>query len=199
MTAELARFKAAIEGFDRFNGEDPNHEVFEGREYPKELLYAERMTAWLGRLAPDASEALRLAMRCQHIGRWTIARDRYPPGRKGYIQWRGALSRFHAETAGRILSEAGYETDTISRVKKLLRKGGLKTDPETQLLEDVVCLVFLENYFSDFSRKHADEKVIDIIQKTWVKMSPRGHGEALKLKDGLPPDRRALIERALAR
>lgn len=198
MTADAERFKAAIERFDRFNGEDPNREVFEGREYPKELLYAERMTAWLARLAPDASEALRLAVRCQHIGRWTIARDRYPPGRKGYIQWRGALSRFHAETAGRVLTEVGYDAENIARVKKLLRKGGLKTDPETQLLEDVVCLVFLENYFADFSRKHADEKVIDIIRKTWVKMSPRGHREALKLKDDLPPDGRVLIERALA-
>lgn len=198
MAADAERFKAAIERFDRFNGEDPNREVFEGREYPKELLYAGRMTAWLERLAPDASEALRLAVRCQHIGRWTIARDRYPLGREGYIRWRGALGRFHAETAGRILTEVDYDAGTMARVRKLLRKGGLKTDPETQLLEDVVCLVFLENYFSDFSRKHADEKVIDIIKKTWVKMSPRGHGEALQLKDGLPPDRRALIERALA-
>ena len=198
MTVDAERLEAAIAGFDAFNGKDPNTETSEGEEHPKELLYAKRMTGWLDKLAPDASDALRLAVRCQHIGRWTIGRDEYPEGVKGYFQWRGALAEFHAQTAGGIMGEVGYDAGAIARVQQLVRKHKLKTDPETQLLEDVACLVFLENYFAEFSRKHDDAKVIGILQKTWAKMSPRGHEEALKLKDKLPPDRRELIEKALA-
>ena len=198
MTADAERLERAIAGFDAFNGKDPNTETSEGEEHPKELLYAKRMTGWLDKLAPDASDALRLAVRCQHIGRWSIRRDEYPEGVKGYFQWRGALAEFHAQTAGGIMGEVGYDAGAIARVQQLVRKHKLKTDPETQLLEDVACLVFLENYFAEFSKKHDDAKVIGILQKTWAKMSPRGHGEALKLKDALPPDRRQLIEEALA-
>jgi hypothetical protein len=197
MGTEDSRLKAAIAGFDAFNGEDPNTETFEGEAHPKELLYARRMTGWLEKLAPEASDALRLAVRCQHIGRWTIGRDEYPEGVKGYYQWRGALAEFHARTAGGIMGEVGYDAGAIARVRQLVRKQKLKTDPETQLLEDVACLVFLENYFAEFSKKHDDAKVIGIIQKTWAKMSPKGHEEALKLKDALPPDRRELIDKAL--
>lgn len=197
MTADARRFEAAIARFDAFNAEDPNSETFEGGEHPKELLYARRMTGWLERLAPDASETLRLAVRCQHIGRWSIRRDEYPEGVRGYHQWRGALAEFHARIAGGLMGEVGYDAGAISRVQQLLRKQKLKTDPETQVLEDVACLVFLENHFAEFSRKHDDAKVIGIIEKTWAKMSPRGHEEALKLMDRLPPDRRKLIERAL--
>ena len=197
MTADAERLKAAIAGFDAFNSEDPNTETFEGEEHPKELLYAKRMTGWLDKLAPDASDTLRLAVRCQHIGRWSIARDEYPEGVKGYHQWRGALAEFHAQTAGGIMGEVGYDAGAIARVQQLVRKHKLKTDPETQLLEDVACLVFLENHFAEFSEKHDDAKIIGILQKTWAKMSPSGHGEALKLKDKLPPDRRQLIDKAL--
>ncbi|MEE8516835.1 MAG: DUF4202 domain-containing protein [Alphaproteobacteria bacterium] len=191
------RFNAAIAAIDGFNAGDPNRETFQGKAYPKEVLYAERMTAWLEKLNPKASEELRLATRAQHIGRWTIARADYPQGLAGYSKWRGTLARFHADTAAHILGAAGYGEGAQARVVKLIRKLGLGTDPETQMLEDVICLVFLEHYFSDFSAKHEDTKIVDILQKTWAKMSPRGHELALELASGLAPDRRALIVRAV--
>lgn len=150
---------------DAFNGADPNHEIVAGQEYPKELLYAERMTAWLARLAPEASEALRLAARSQHIGRWTIPRSHYPMDRRGYHQWRTA----HAQTAREIMQHTGYDEATIVRVENLLKKTHLKNDPEAQRLEDTACLVFLEHYFSAFAQKHDEQKLIEILQKTWKK------------------------------
>jgi hypothetical protein len=152
------RFAAAIAQFDAANREDPNRERFEGQEHPRELLYAQRMTRWLERLAPDASEALGLAARCQHLCRWQIPRSDYPMDRRGYLQWRSHLARFHAEKAGEILREVGYDEQTIIRVQCLVRKERLKLDPEAQLLEDVICLVFLESYFADFARKHDEER-----------------------------------------
>lgn len=196
MAQDEGRFQAAIERLDAANREDPNREVFEGKEYPKELLYALRMTEWLGRLEPAASEALRLAVRAQHLCRWTVPRDSYPRDRKGYLQWRTGLARFHAEKAGAILREAGYGGETIARVQSLLRKERLKSDPEAQLLEDAACLVFLESYFLDFSQQHEEEKVIGILRKTWAKMSPHGQKTALGL--ALPPEAAALVGKALS-
>jgi hypothetical protein len=196
MIADSSRFNEAIARFDAANAQDPNKETVDGVEHPKELLYARRMSAWLERLAPDASEALRLAARCQHIRRWTIPRSHYPMDRAGYKQWRTELAKFHARTAGEILEEVGYDQETIRRVQGLLRKERLKLDPETQLLEDVICLVFLENYFADFARQHDEEKLIGVLRKTWRKMSPRGHEAALTLE--LPTNARGLVERALA-
>ena len=189
-------FESAIDLIDEANKEDPNSEVFEGQTYPKELLYSQRMTTWLAKLAPDASEALQLAARSQHIGRWEISRASYPQDRVGYLQWRKDLGKFHAETAGDILKAVGYDDDTIQRVQSLLRKERLKTDPETQTLENVICLVFLENYFTNFAKEQDEAKIIGIIQKTWKKMSPRGHEAALQLD--LPDEARVLVEMALA-
>lgn len=189
------RFLQAIARFDAFNSADPNRETFGGKDYPKELLYAERMTQWLTRLAPDAPEALRLAVRCQHIGRWMIARSEYPLDRPGYHRWRTALAEFHARIARDLLQQAGYDEETIARVEALVKKKNLKTDAEAQSLEDVACLVFLESYFSGFAKKHDAEKLITIIQKTWKKMSPRGQRAALGLN--LSPAARSLVERAL--
>jgi hypothetical protein len=196
MTAADDRFRRAIELFDAANSEDPNREVHEGRSRPRELLYAERMTRWLERLARDASTPLRLAARCQHIRRWEIPRGAYPADRVGYLRWRKALMEFHAETAGEILGRVGYDEETIARVQSLLRKERLKSDPETQTLEDVICLVFLEDYFAEFARKHDEAKLIGILRKTWAKMSPRGREAALALELG--PGARALVEKALA-
>lgn len=190
------RFRAAIERFDEANGEDPNKETHEGEEVPRELLYARRMTKWLERLEPDASEPLRLAARSQHICRWTIPRSDYPMDRRGYLLWRKTLAGFHAEKAGEILREVGYDEETIARVQSLLRKEHLKKNPDAQTLEDVICLVFLEDYLSDFAREHEEEKLINILRKTWKKMSPRGREAALKLD--LSPADRALLEKALA-
>ena len=195
--SDPVRFDQAIIRFDAANSEDPNREVFETVEYPKELLYSRRMTAWLEVLGPDASEALKLAARCQHIRRWTIPRSDYPMDRSGYKRWRTNLAKFHAESAGQILRDLGYDSEIVSRVQVLLRKEKLKLDPEVQLLEDVICLVFLENYFADFAKQHDEGKLIGIIRKTWKKMSPRGHEAALALN--LPPDLRAILEKALAK
>ncbi len=190
------RFQTAIDRFDAVNLEDPHQETFEGKNIPKELLYAKRMTKWLNRLASDASEALKLAARSQHIARWKIPRSRYPMNRKGYLEWRTTLNRFHAQTAAEILRDVGYAEDTIARVESLLLKKHLKDDPEMQLMEDVVCLVFLESYFTDFSKTIDEEKIIPIIQKTWKKMTPRAHKAALSLH--LPPEAKALIEKSLS-
>ena len=190
------RFREAVARFDRANAEDPNVETVGGASRPKELLYAQRMSEALERFAPDASEVVRLAVRCQHIRRWTVPRDGYPEGRDGYRRWRTDLGRFHAETAGGILGEVGYDDATVGRVQALLRKERLKADPEVQLLEDIVCLVFLRHYLAPFTGQHEDEKIVGILRKTWRKMSDRGRAAALALD--LAPALRNLVARALA-
>lgn len=189
-----ARFREAVARFDRANAEDPNVERVDGVPHPKELLYARRMSAALERFAPEASEVVRLAARCQHIRRWTAPRADYPPGRAGYRRWRTDLGRFHAETAGGILREAGYSAAAVGRVQALLRKERLKADPEAQLLEDVVCLVFLRHHLAPFAARHEDEKVVDVLRKTWRKMSGRGRAAAREVE--LAPELRALVDRA---
>lgn len=190
------KYRQAIQRFDEANQKDPYKEVVNGEKYPKELLYAERMTEWLDKMNPGASEALQLAARCQHIERWVIPREEYPMNRPGYIKWRNDLKKYHAQRAEEILEDVGYDSDTIERVKKLVMKKGLKTDPEVQMLEDVICLVFLEYYFEDFSHKHEDEKLAGILKKTWRKMSDEGRKMAMKLKF---PDRlEKLVEAAIS-
>ena len=179
--ADAERLRQALACFDRANAEDPNCEADGGAEQPRELLYARRMTARLERFDPDASEAVRLAARCQHIRRWTVPRNTYPDGRDGYRRWRTDLARFHADTAAAILREVGYGDDTVARVGALLRKERLKADPEVQLLEDVACLVFLEHYLPAFAPRHDTAKLTGILRKTWRKMSPRGQAAAFKL------------------
>ena len=190
------RFREAVARFDRANVEDPNVETADGASHPKELLYGQRTSEALERFAPDASEVVRLAVRCQHIRRWTVPRDGYPEGRDGYRRWRTDLGRFHAESAGDILREVGYDDETVGRVQALLRKERLKADPEVQLLEDVVCLVFLRHYLAPFAAQHEEEKIVGILRKTWRKMSERGRAAALDLD--LAPALRALVTRALA-
>ncbi len=190
------KFRLAIQKFDEANSKDPNTDRNNGEERPKELLYAERMTEWLDKMDPNASEALRLAARCQHLERWVIPREEYPMNRPGYLKWRNELKRYHAQRAEEILTEVGYDEETIEHVKKLVMKKGLKTDPDVQLLEDVICLVFLEHYFDEFAEKHEDEKIVKILQKTWRKMSEKGRETALTLdfqgRSG------KLVEKALA-
>jgi Domain of unknown function (DUF4202) len=192
MSPDPEKFRDAIAGFDAANAQDPTR--FDGE--PAEVLYARRMTDCLKRLYPEADEVVHLAVRAQHIRRWMIPRSRYPMTRAGYHQWRTALYSFHAETAAEILRTAGYDDAIISRVGSLLRKEKLKTDPQTQMLEDVACLVFLENYFADFAPKHNEEKIIVILRRTWKKMSSRAQEAALKLP--LAPDARRLVEKALS-
>ena len=190
-------YPQAIERIDAVNAQDPNVATFAGRTYPAELIYSMRMTAWLDRIEPAPSEPLRLAVRCQHLRRWDIPRSQYAMTRAGYYQWRTKLGAYHAEQAAEILRSVGYDEAFIARAQSLIRKERLKTDVEAQTLEDVACLVFLENDYVDFARKHEEQKVIDILRKTWRKMSERGHALALELATELPEAERKLIERAL--
>lgn len=192
------RLRRAIERFDAENAQDPTRTSEDGVEAPEAVLYARRMTAWLERLAPDAEEAVRLAVRSQHIRRWEVPRSSYPMTRAGYHQWRTAAARFHAEVAGRILRDVGYDEAMVTRVQSLLRKERLKEDPGAQLLEDVACLVFLERTFAPFAAAHEDEKVTEILRRTWRKMSDRGRAAAGGLVDALPERARALVRRALS-
>ena len=201
MTTLSHRFRIATERFDAANAADPHREPdAAGVEQPRELLYARRMNRMLERFAPEASEVVRLAVRCQHIRRWEIPRDSYPRTPEGYKAWRTRLMDFHAEAAAAILREAGYEDEAIARVRSLLRKERLKRDPETQLLEDVIGLVFLEYYLADFVAEHPEfdeAKFADILRKTWLKMSPRGREGALTVAR-IPEELRPAVERAVA-
>lgn len=181
--------------FDTANGKDPNIEDYQGKEYPKELLYAQRMTEKLNAFTPDASEEVRLTARCQHICRWEIPRNSYPMDRTGYLKWRQDLKNFHAEKASEILQEVGYDIATIEKVQFLLTKKQLKKNEETQLLEDVICLVFLEFYFEAFMGKHEEDKIVDIVKKTWRKMSDKGRAAALELP--LSAEALDLVKKAL--
>jgi hypothetical protein len=193
---DTARFAEAIRLFDAANAEDPNQEPGpDGQPMPKELLYAQRMSACLARVAPDAPEAVQLAARAQHIRRWSIPRSDFPLTRPGYHQWRNTLKKYHAELAGQLMQQAGYGPELLTRVQQLLQKQRLQDDPEVQLLEDVICLVFLEYYFLPFAAQHPEEKVIEIVQKTWPKMTERGHALALQLP--FSPEALALVTKAL--
>ena len=177
MTADSGRYAGAIARFDAANAEDPNTESTGGGAEPRELVYARRMTAMLERFAPDAPEAVRLAVRCQHIRRWEIPRASYPRTPEGYKAWRARLLEHHAELAAGILRDAGYDEGTVARVASIVRKERLKKSPESQLLEDVAALVFLEHYVAGFVAGHpeySETKLRDILQKTFRKMSPDG-------------------------
>ena len=190
-----SRFDDAFERFDRANAEDPHQVIVDGVSQPKELVYATRMTARLERFAPDASEPIRLAARCQHIRRWTIARSTFAAGRSGYRLWRKTLGTFHAETAAAILRDVQYDEKTVRRVKALLRKDNLKGDQDVQTLEDVACLVFLEYSLADFASSLDEARVVNILRKTWGKMTERGRAAALDLE--IPSELRALVEKAI--
>lgn len=175
------RFESAIALIDKKNAEDPNtYNVF-GFDFPKELLYSQRMTRTLLQFYPNASKALQIAARAQHICRWKIPRNDYPMDRVGYLKWRETLKKMHADLTAEILERIGYDQQHIDRVRDIILKKLIKKNEESQILEDTICLVFLDYYFEEFATKHSDEKVIDILQKTWKKMSDKGRTEALKL------------------
>jgi hypothetical protein len=174
------RLAAAIAAIDEFNAQDPS-----GRE----LEYSRRMSEMLERFAPGSPEHLKLAARAQHIGRWKTPRASYPEGKQGYLAWRGYLYQYHAETTGKLLAQAGYDAAIIERVKSVVAKKMLRADPEAQLLEDVVALVFLEHYLAGFAAQHRDydeAKLIDILRKTWKKMSRGAHEFVLAEKISIP-------------
>ncbi|MBZ9537718.1 DUF4202 domain-containing protein [Modicisalibacter tunisiensis] len=196
MNRTNSRFVRTIERLDALHAEDPRRVDVGGETLPHELHYARCMSAWLERVAPEASEALRLAVRAQHLQRWQLPRDAYPRDRPGYLAWRRELGRRQAQTAAEVLRDVGYDEATGERVARLIRKEGLRRDPETQALEDTACLVFLDNEFADFAARHDDDKILRILRKTWAKMSPRGHELAMTID--LPEEAQALVKRALA-
>ncbi len=192
------RFQRVIRSIDQANGEDPNSEVVDGVAWPKEQLYGMRMQEWVEELDPGASEALRIAARSQHIRRWEIPRSDYPMDRRGYLRWRTTLYAFHADRASEILRAQEYDAETIEHVRSLLQKRNLRADTDVQTLEDAAALVFLVHHLDDFLERDdiAEEKAIDIIRKTWKKMTERGHEAASAL--ALSDESTALLEKALA-
>lgn len=174
-------FEIAIALIDKKNAEDINSIHLHDALFSKELLYSKRMSQKLLQFKGGASEELQIASRAQHICRWKITRNEFPMDRVGYLKWRETLKRMHAEITSEILKEVGYPNDFIKRVSFLINKKMIKKDEESQVIEDVICLVFLDYYFEAFSEKHEEEKIITILQKTWKKMSSEGHKFALNL------------------
>jgi len=189
------RFESALSRFDAENSRDPNPEVADGAPRPREWLYAQRLTKWVLQLCPEASEELRLAARCQHLCRWEIPRQSHPMTRAGYLQWRATLKKFHAQRAGDILREAGYPEAAVRRVQDLNLKKNFPDDPECRVLEDALCLVFLEFQFAGLAAKTDEVKTINALQKSWQKMTETARAEALKLNYG--ESEKALLQRAL--
>ncbi len=181
MNPSSDRFLLAIGAFDAENARDPTTVPDGGRLRPLALVQAERLAGWVVRLVPNASEPLRLAARCQHIRRWEIPRSSFPEGRIGYLEWRKRLSRFHADAASEILRATGYAEDVVAHVSAINQKKSLKVDADVQAMEDALCLSFLEFEIDAFAARHPSEKVIDILRKTWRKMSAHGQDEALRL------------------
>jgi hypothetical protein len=190
-----SRFERAIRRFDEENAHDVNTEIVDGAAQPRELVHARRLFAWVLRLHPEASEPLRLAARCQHLCRWMIPRSSHPMDRAGYLRWRSELKKFHAARAGEILREVGYADEVVARVQELNLKKNFPADSDSRVLEDALCLVFLEYQFAALAARTAEDKMINALRKSWAKMTPNGQAEALKLS--FAPKEKALIEKAL--
>jgi len=170
---ENTQLQQVVEKIDQINDQDPN------RDNDPELgtqastkLYGMRMSAMLQSFYPQASDLVRIAARAQHIKRWEYPRSDYPQGRKGYMQWRTHLYEVHARITSELMQQCGYSKPQCAHVEKMLKKRGLKKDPDVQTLEDIICLVFIRYYLSSFMQQHEEEKIIDIIRKTAAKMSP---------------------------
>lgn len=188
----------AIAAIDALNARDPNSlrsPGGAGEARPKELVHAELVTRWVLQLDPDPSDALRLAARAHHVERWVIPRAEYPEGREGYLRWRATLQRHHSETAARVLEESNVPAATIERVKDIIRKRRLRSDPEVQCFEDALCLVFLETQLDALSERLEHEKMVDVLRRTLPKMSETGRDAAISLP--LRESERALLDQAL--
>lgn len=188
--------EAALSRFDAAHRQDPRSVDVDRVRLPWSVHYHRRLGEWVLRLDPNASVPLRLAAACQHIRRWEIPRSEYEEGRRGYKRWRSELARMHAGIARDVLEDVGYDEGTISRVEALVRKLGLGRDPDVQTFEDAICMVFFETDFVDLARKHDDEKMVDILAKTWAKMSDAGRAAALEYVRELPERERRLVETA---
>lgn len=189
------RFVAAIAAIDAANATDPFTVVVDGVTRPKEQTHAEMMTEWVERLDPDASEAQLLAARAHHLRRWAVPRSEYPDGRTGYLKWRADAKRRHADEVAGILRACGYPDDTIERVQQIVRKEHLRSDPDVQIHEDALCLVFLQMQLGEVATQLGDQKGFDVLCKTLEKMSTRGRDAALGLP--LSADEQTLVIAAL--
>jgi hypothetical protein len=174
-------YEKAIASIGEAHALDPRKINVNGKEIPYELHYAEKMNHYLSLRCHEPSDILRLAIWSQHLKRWEIPRDSYPMTRIGYHSWRTYLKKRQAELVQKICLDSGYSDEDAERVAALVRKEDLKTDEETQILEDVACLVFLDDQFEEFGKEHDEEKIINILRKTWVKMTEEGHQLALKI------------------
>lgn len=200
MTQNL--YAHTVELIDAANCEDPNQETDkDGKVWPKEHLYAHRMSDMLERFMPESDNVMKLAIRAQHIQRWKSPRSDYPMDKKGYHQWRTNLYKFHADTLGELMFKAGYSEEDVERAKQAVGKKAIKHNPDTQLLEDISALVFIEHYMLDFAAKHPEydeEKWITIILKTWKKMTEKGQKFALSGAIELPESLVPLITKAIS-
>jgi hypothetical protein len=197
MTDSTERFARALAIFDARNDKDPRRDVADGIEVGRTLAEARRLSAWVEKLDPNASEALRLAARCQHLERWTLPRSAFPEGRIGYRRWRRHAAEYHAREAESVLREVGYDEATLAEVRRINLKERLKTTPDVQTMEDSLCLAFIERELDAFAKKHDEEKMLRILRETWKKMSERGRALALGLVDELAPETRELVRRAI--
>ncbi|KAJ9314471.1 hypothetical protein DTO271D3_5209 [Paecilomyces variotii] len=191
-----SKYDLALRRIDEAHSADPNIVTVNGAQVPYELHYADKMTKYLDLHTPSASEPLRLAIRAQHLRRWEVPRSSYPQTKPGYFAWRTFLKKRQAELAEKICLESGYSETEAARVAALVRKEDLKQDQETQALEDVACLVFLDDQFEEFEKGYDEEKIISILRKTWGKMSDRGHELALKIQ--MSDRAKELVGKALA-
>lgn len=201
MLPESSSLTLTLAKIDAANLADPNQDVLAGKQQAKEYVYSQHMTEWLFRLTDTPSELMQIACRAQHLERWKMPRASYPEGRKGYYQWRIACGEMHGRRAAEIMAECGYQPDDCTQVETIISKRQLRHDENTQLLEDVACLVFLERYFADFYQQNPEydkEKWLRIVRRTWDKMTPRGHQHALKLAENLPEQLGNLLQEALS-
>lgn len=192
----LERLESVRSFLDRLNAEDPVQVTVDGKSRARELVFADRLEAWILRLKPEPGQALWIAARGQHVRRWAIARSTYPEGRGGYLRWREDLKKMHAATVAEVMSAEGYSEAEISAVTRIVQKRGIAEDPDVQIMEDALCLVFLETQFDDLREKTPDDKMIEILRKSWSKMSPAGRNAALSLP--LTESQKDLVSRALA-
>jgi hypothetical protein len=194
--AAMSKLEQAFHLFDQYNQQDPEKISYQGSTYAAENFYALQLHTWVTKLDSAAGEALLLASRCQHIGRWEVPRETYPDGKAGYLKWRSDLGKYHAEKAENLLQQIGYDDATIQHVQHIVRKEDLRNDKEVQVIEDGLCLVFLEFQYEDFIQEHDDDKVIHILRRSWKKMSERGQKAATELS--FSGRGKELLERALS-
>ena len=191
-----SRLQQLLDRIDDLNRQDPNLEQVDQQNLPKALVYGHRMSSMLAEFAPGASEELQIAARAQHIERWRIPRNDYPMNRPGYLKRRRELGQFHADRTCTLMNDFGYGQESLATVAKLLTKQGIKQDEQVQILEDIVCLVFVNYYITDFAANQEPDKLANIIRKTWAKMSAQGQAKLLTLN--IDPVLKTTLEKALA-